>query len=193
MASSDFNEKLYLANSKFESYDELLKNKFVKLQCDRGGFYRDRMCIGNKRKRNTGSRLIKCPFQIVGRKGVDGVWVLNAKNLTHNHEPCTDMSGHPSFRRLSPEDVESVKNMTLSGIAPRYNESLHWSISATMGLPCAHKINHLHGKPLPLDFIHPHWRIDTLRFIQKIIQTPVSSTNLMGCLVSYLQGTKRGL
>ncbi|KAL6538429.1 hypothetical protein OROGR_012417 [Orobanche gracilis] len=35
--------------------------------------------------------------------------------------------------------------------------------SATMGLPCAHKINHLHGKPLPLDFIHQYWRIDTLR------------------------------
>ena len=51
------NEELFLANSKFESYDELLKNvrdfyyakgyalsirdsskdKYVKLQCDRGG------------------------------------------------------------------------------------------------------------------------------------------------------------
>ena len=137
MTSSD--EELYFANSNFVSYDELLKSvrdfyyskgyvisirdsskdKFVKLQCDRGGSYRDRMCNGDKRKRNTGPRLIKCPFQIVGRKGIDGVWVLNAKNLTHNHEPSVDMSGHPSFRRLSPTDVQSVKNMTLSGIAPR--------------------------------------------------------------------------
>ena len=80
MTSSD--EELYLANSNFESYDELLKSvsdfyyskgyaisirdsskdKFVKLQCDRGGSYRDRMCNGDKRKRNTGSRLIKCHF-----------------------------------------------------------------------------------------------------------------------------------
>ncbi|KAL4555319.1 hypothetical protein LXL04_037936 [Taraxacum kok-saghyz] len=108
MTSSD--EELYLANSNFVSYAELLKSvrdfyfskgyaisirdsskdNFVKLQCDQGG-----------------------------RKGIDGVWVLNAKNLTHNHEPSADMSGHPSFRRLSPTDVQSVKNMTLSGIAPR--------------------------------------------------------------------------
>lgn len=130
------NEELYLANSKFESYDELLKSvrdfyyakgygvsirssrkdKCVILQCDRSGFYRDRLCIGDKRKRNTGSRLIKCSFQIVGKKGNDGAWVIKAKNLTHNHDPSSDISGHPSFRRLLQDDVQSVKNMTLSGI-----------------------------------------------------------------------------
>lgn len=133
------NEELYLANSKFESYDELLKSvrdfyyakgygvsirssrkdKCVILQCDRSGFYRDRLCIGDKRKRNTGSRLIKCSFQIVGKKGNDGAWVIKAKNLTHNHDPSSDISGHPSFRRLLQDDVQSVKNMTLSGIPPR--------------------------------------------------------------------------
>ncbi|KAL4580761.1 hypothetical protein LXL04_016963 [Taraxacum kok-saghyz] len=132
-------EEFYLANSKFESYDELLKSvrdfyyakgygvsirdsrkeKYVTLQCDRGGSYRDRLCSGDKRKKITVSRLIKCPFQIVGKKGNDGAWVLKAKNMTHNHEPSTDIVGHPSFRRLSPQDTESVKNMTLSGIPPR--------------------------------------------------------------------------
>nr|KAJ0193246.1 hypothetical protein LSAT_V11C800418630 [Lactuca sativa] len=88
------NEELYLANSKFESYDELLKSvqnfyyakgyalsirdsskdKYVKLQCGRGGSYRYRLCIYDKRKRNTGSHLIKCPFQIVGKKRIDGSW-----------------------------------------------------------------------------------------------------------------------
>ncbi|PWA55937.1 hypothetical protein CTI12_AA397510 [Artemisia annua] len=29
------------------------------------------------------------------------------------------MSGHPSFRRLEPDDVQSVKSMTVSGIPPR--------------------------------------------------------------------------
>nr|XP_043621863.1 protein FAR1-RELATED SEQUENCE 5-like [Erigeron canadensis] len=33
---------------------------------------------------------------------------------------------------------------------------------ATMGLPCAHKIKHSHGSTLPLELIHPHWRVDTL-------------------------------
>ena len=36
-----------------------------------------------------------------------------------------------------------------------------------MGLPCAHKINHLYRKPLSLDLIHPHWKIDTLRLDSK--------------------------
>ncbi|XP_052620945.1 protein FAR-RED IMPAIRED RESPONSE 1-like [Lactuca sativa] len=133
------NEELYLANSKFDSYDELLKSvrdfyyvkgygisirdsskdKYVTLQCDRGGCYRDRLSIGDKRKKNTGSRLISCPFQIVGKKEYDGGWILKAKNLSHNHEPSTDISRHPSFCRLSPNDVQSVKNMMLSGIPPR--------------------------------------------------------------------------
>nr|KAJ0227310.1 hypothetical protein LSAT_V11C100002350 [Lactuca sativa] len=130
---------IYLANSKFDSYDELLKSvrnfyyakgygisirdsskdKYVTLQSDRGGCYRDRLCIGDKWKKNTRSRLINCHFQIVGKKEYDGGWILKAKNLTHNHEPSTDISGHPSFRRLSPNDVQSVKNMTLLGIPPR--------------------------------------------------------------------------
>lgn len=90
------NEEFYLANSKFKSYDELLKSvqdfyfpkgyrvfirdsskdKYVTLQCDRGGYYQDRLCIGDKRKKNIGSRLIKCPFQIAGKKGNDGARVL---------------------------------------------------------------------------------------------------------------------
>nr|KAJ0198150.1 hypothetical protein LSAT_V11C700356530 [Lactuca sativa] len=34
---------------------------------------------------------------------------------------------------------------------------------ATMGLPFAHKIQHLLGMKLSLNLIHPYWRIDTLR------------------------------
>lgn len=33
---------------------------------------------------------------------------------------------------------------------------------ATMGLPCAHKIVSSLGMTIPLNIIHPHWRIDTL-------------------------------
>lgn len=134
------NEELYLASSKFKSYDELLKSlrafyctkgyglsirdskkdKYVTLQCDRGGSYRDIRCPGEKRKKKSnGSRLINCPFRIVGIKRSDGNWVLKAKDLTHNHEPSTDVSRHPSFRRLPPDHIQSVKDMTLSGIPPR--------------------------------------------------------------------------
>nr|XP_043620091.1 PKS-NRPS hybrid synthetase cheA-like [Erigeron canadensis] len=133
------NEEVYLASSKFGSYDGLLnsvqafnyskgyglsirdskKDKYVTLQCGRGGSYRDVLGIGDKRKKRTNTRLINCPFQIEGKKGNDGVWFFKAKNLAHNHEPSSDMSGHPSFRRLTADNVESVKNMTLSGIPPR--------------------------------------------------------------------------
>ncbi|GKB40786.1 hypothetical protein Tco_0885728, partial [Tanacetum coccineum] len=34
--------------------------------------------------------------------------------------------------------------------------------TATMGLPCAHKIINSYENELSLDLIHPHWRIDTL-------------------------------
>ncbi|GJZ57347.1 protein FAR1-related sequence 5 [Tanacetum coccineum] len=44
-----------------------------------------------------------------GKKGTDGTWVLKIHNLEHNHEPSTDMSRHPSFRRLPEEDVHTEK------------------------------------------------------------------------------------
>ncbi|PWA47757.1 hypothetical protein CTI12_AA460500 [Artemisia annua] len=106
-------EEIYLATSKFESNDDLLKS------CDLSGVYQDKRRAGTKRKKSTGSRLTDCPFQITGKKGSDGVWVFKVKNLTHNHDPSTDMSGHPSFRRLEPDDVQTVKKMSLSGIPPR--------------------------------------------------------------------------
>ncbi|GJU05403.1 PKS-NRPS hybrid synthetase [Tanacetum coccineum] len=133
------NEELYLSISMFESCDDLLKSvrafycakgyglsirdsqkdKYVTLQCQRSGSYRDVRNIGDKRKRNTTSRLVECPFQSGGKKGSDGSWVFKVANLEHNHEPSTDMLGHPSFRRLEPDDVQSVKSMIVSGIPPR--------------------------------------------------------------------------
>ncbi|KAL6532409.1 hypothetical protein OROGR_014379 [Orobanche gracilis] len=130
-------EEDYLASSKFESCDDLLKivrefyyskgyvlsnrasrkDKHVILQCDRGGSYRER--ISNEPKKNTGSRLINCPFQIAGQKRSDGAWYIKVKELTHNHEPSMDLSGHPSFRRLPAENINSVKEMTKAGIPPR--------------------------------------------------------------------------
>ncbi|GKD92724.1 hypothetical protein Tco_1372561, partial [Tanacetum coccineum] len=37
--------------------------------------------------------------------------------------------------------------------------------TATMGLPCAHKIKHMKGNVLSLDLVHSHWRIDTISLI----------------------------
>lgn len=75
--------------------------------------------VETKGRKKTTSRLIDCPFCISGKKGSDGAWIFTSPKLEHNHDPSTDMSGHPFYRRLKPDDVQRVKDMTLSGIPPR--------------------------------------------------------------------------
>ncbi|KAL4571421.1 hypothetical protein LXL04_018180 [Taraxacum kok-saghyz] len=125
-------ENAYLTTSKFDSYDELVKSvrefyytkgygisirgsnpdKYVILQCDRGGSYRDIRGISGKRKKSTITRLINCPFQIVGKKqGHDGAWMIKIKDLSHNHEPSEDIFGHPSFRQLPSESTDRFDDL----------------------------------------------------------------------------------
>ena len=74
-------------------------DKCVFIGSDRGGKYRDtRMVSLEKRKRKTTSRLLNCPFEIVGRRKPEGFWKVEIKNFSHNHEPSRDMSGHPYCR-----------------------------------------------------------------------------------------------
>ncbi|XP_077223979.1 protein FAR1-RELATED SEQUENCE 5-like [Tasmannia lanceolata] len=70
-------------------------------------------------KRTTASRLINCPFEIWGKKRVDGIWWVVLKNISHNHVSLSDMSGHPSCRQFSKEEIEQIKEMTIAGIPPR--------------------------------------------------------------------------
>nr|XP_011458669.1 PREDICTED: uncharacterized protein LOC101300598 [Fragaria vesca subsp. vesca] len=92
-------------------------NRYVVMGCDRGGCYRTGIAVENK-KRNSSSRLINCPFKILGRKK-EGVWKVEIITLLHNHESSTDMSGHPYCRRFSKEEALQVKQMTRAGIKPR--------------------------------------------------------------------------
>ncbi|KAL6547501.1 hypothetical protein OROMI_023222 [Orobanche minor] len=96
-------------------------NKYVTLGCDRGGVYRDRknLSIEEEKKRKTTTRLVNCPFQLYGKRLLDGFWKLTIKNESHNHEPSEDMSGHPSERILSEEEVLVVDKMSRAGIPPR--------------------------------------------------------------------------
>nr|KAJ0223620.1 hypothetical protein LSAT_V11C200088970 [Lactuca sativa] len=127
-SSMPLSENVYLTTSKFDSCDDLLKSvrefyyfkgyeisirgsrkdKHVILQCDRGGLYR---YIRVNEKKTTGSRLINCPFKLLGKRSNDGAWIFDVKDLSHNHELSTDISGHPS--------IKSFKEMTKAGIPPR--------------------------------------------------------------------------
>ncbi|KAL6550055.1 hypothetical protein OROMI_020543 [Orobanche minor] len=94
-------------------------DKNVVIGCDRGGAYRETRIPQENRKNRSSSRLINCPFEIVGRRKPEGVWKVEIKTLSHNHVPSNDMSGHPYCRRFSEEEVEQIKQMHKAGIAPR--------------------------------------------------------------------------
>lgn len=96
-------------------------NRYVIIGCDRGGNYRSTNIPLEERKKKSASRLIGCPFEIWGKKikRSEGLWKLEIKNLCHNHEPSTDMSGHPICRRFSEEEVLRIKEMNKAGVQPR--------------------------------------------------------------------------
>lgn len=139
--SKDYEKKqLQLLSSSFKSREDLIsstkeiymvqgyalsikcskKEKYVVLGCDRGGCYRNKLNIpAEDRKRKSGSRLINCPFQLRGKKQLEGSWTLQMENDLHNHEPSSDMSGHPSCRQLSEEQTLVIERMTRAGVQTR--------------------------------------------------------------------------
>ncbi|KAF2294234.1 hypothetical protein GH714_008441 [Hevea brasiliensis] len=90
------------------------RERVVILGCDKGGVYGnrrkaiDQSAVEHSCKRKTGSQLTNCAFEVVGKKD-DGSWVLPVKNGTHNHEPLKDISEHPSARRFSETEVQSLR------------------------------------------------------------------------------------
>ncbi|XP_062012126.1 uncharacterized protein LOC133728714 isoform X4 [Rosa rugosa] len=83
-------------------------NSYVVMGCDRGGCYRTYSTLEDKKK-NSVSRWINCPFKILGRRTAEGLWKVEISSLLHNHEPSTDMAGHPCCRRFAEEEALQVK------------------------------------------------------------------------------------
>ena len=54
----------------------------------------------------------------------EGLWKLEIESLLHNHEPSTDISGHPHCRRFTEEEALKVEQMTKAGVQPRQILSL---------------------------------------------------------------------
>ncbi|XP_062020976.1 protein FAR1-RELATED SEQUENCE 6-like [Rosa rugosa] len=93
-------------------------NRYVAIGCDRGGCYRTCSALEEKRK-NSASHRIDCPFKILGRRTAEGLWKVEISSLLHNHEPSTDMAGHPYCRLFTKEEALQVEQMSRAGIKPR--------------------------------------------------------------------------
>jgi len=91
--------------------------KRYRLRCDKGGKKRGEGLI-----RKTGSRMEKCPFKVILRRiQATHLWVVEvvAGHGTHNHEASDHPSEHPCHRRMTAQEVETVKELTRSNAAPR--------------------------------------------------------------------------
>ena len=63
------------------------KDRYMTIGCDRRGCYRNRRNIPmEKRQRKTESRLIVFPFQIQGKRQVDGFWTFEIRKNIHRHD-----------------------------------------------------------------------------------------------------------
>jgi hypothetical protein len=97
----------------------------VIIGCVHGGMYRNYLALDDEERRlRTSSRRFDCPFRVNGRRCSDGRWKLLVKDLHHNHEPSTDMSGHPSQRRLNEQQLAEVKRLRTKIRSEEKNEWL---------------------------------------------------------------------
>lgn len=55
----------------------------------------------------------------MGRSTAEGLWKVEIISLFHNHDPSTDMVGHPYSRRFTKEEALQVEQMSKADIKPR--------------------------------------------------------------------------
>ena len=93
--------------------------KSVDLRCDLGGEYKNPLNLTEEiRRRQTGSRLRGCLFELRARRR-GGKWLLLTHMGEHNHEPAADISGHAVACRLDQDQYDLVHSMTEAGCRPR--------------------------------------------------------------------------
>jgi hypothetical protein len=80
----------------------------VWLRCDRGGRYRPRNGLTEAtRKRKRTSRLIDCPFMVIGN-GSSGVWTVEVVEPQHNHGPIMEPSRTVIHHKAKKGQIEAV-------------------------------------------------------------------------------------
>jgi FAR1 DNA-binding domain-containing protein len=84
------------------------------LRCSRGGKKR-----GEGVKRNTGTRMTECTFEIRIHRTEYDTWQVRIHNPTHNHEP-SGPSEHSQYRQPTIEERTTIQSLHASGVAPRF-------------------------------------------------------------------------
>jgi hypothetical protein len=90
------------------------KRTKVWIKCDLGGCYQP-----NSRpiQRRTGSRLIGCPFEVIGEFIKDrGIWKIVCAKEEHSHSPSENGHGHSIARRLPKDQKARVRELAENGI-----------------------------------------------------------------------------
>ncbi|KAG5566195.1 hypothetical protein RHGRI_001960 [Rhododendron griersonianum] len=154
---------------------------YVIIGCDRGGKYRGTSVPLSERKRMSGSRLVNCPFQMLGKKKVEKFVKAWTGNHLHfgNRVTSRAKGAHAMLKRyltvstgnFHEELVTHVSIFALSELLKQYElatssllDPCRSQFSNTMGLPCAHFMQTMRGEPLLLSDIHPQWRINIRSF-----------------------------
>ncbi|KAI3973185.1 hypothetical protein MKW92_027260, partial [Papaver armeniacum] len=94
------------------------------LGCERGGVYKSHKSkkkveksIGKKRKKDTGTKKINCPFKLSVLCGDDSKWRVTVRNGRHSHNPPESLVGHVTLS-LSQEEYHRVVQLYGDGAKP---------------------------------------------------------------------------
>ncbi|POW09386.1 hypothetical protein PSHT_09130 [Puccinia striiformis] len=103
----------------FKAHSNTGKNVYIK--CDRSGDFRGQLI--NTSGRKTATIKIGCPFKITGSiptstKIANKTWSLKIQHGEHNHEPSACPSAHAAHKRLHPEQVVEIMNLSKSNLKP---------------------------------------------------------------------------
>jgi hypothetical protein len=105
----------------------LTKKKFVKdkhkdnptirrqdFKCAKGGRKR-----GEGVKRQTGTRMTECPYEVRVLRTDYGTWTVQVKEPSHNHE-LVEPSAFPYHRRPTEDQKTRIRSLHASGVGPRF-------------------------------------------------------------------------
>ena len=91
------------------------------LCCGRGSYQANLVAyqpVKDNRKRQSGSAQTSYEYTVWIQYPAKGVYKVQEKGFTHNHEPSKDASAHPSNRQLT-VDQKNIDQLTISGVKAR--------------------------------------------------------------------------